>query len=64
MDVRVNPLVSFAWVGFALLMLGTAIALFGRRKDGEASSVSKKESRGEGVDGASGEEEAREQATA
>lgn len=64
MDVRVNPLVSFAWVGFALLMLGTAIALFGRRKDGEASSVSKKESRGEGVDGASDEEEAREQATA
>ncbi len=64
MDVRVNPLVSFAWVGFALLMLGTAIALFGRRKDGEVSSVSKKESRGEGVDGASDEEEAREQATA
>lgn len=33
MDVRVNPLVSFAWVGFGLLMLGTAIALFGRRRD-------------------------------
>ena len=33
MDVRVNPLISFTWVGFALLMVGTAIALFGRRKD-------------------------------
>lgn len=32
MDVRVNPLVSFAWIGFALLMLGTAIAAFGRRR--------------------------------
>ncbi|WP_297673466.1 heme lyase CcmF/NrfE family subunit [Slackia sp.] len=62
MDVRVNPLVSFAWVGFALLMLGTAIALFGRRKEGEA--FSKKEARGEGADGASNAEEAREQVTA
>lgn len=33
MDVRVNPLISFTWVGFGLLMVGTAIALFGRRKD-------------------------------
>ena len=33
MDVRVNPLVSFAWVGFGLLMAGTAIALFGRRRE-------------------------------
>lgn len=33
MDVRVNPLVSFAWVGFGLLMVGTAIALFGRRRE-------------------------------
>lgn len=40
MDVRVNPLVSFAWVGFGLLMLGTAIALFGRRRErcGEKSA--------------------------
>ncbi len=33
MDVRVNPLVSFTWVGFALLMVGTAIALLGRRRE-------------------------------
>ena len=32
MDVRVNPLVSFVWVGFALLVIGTAVATFGRRK--------------------------------
>lgn len=37
MDVRVNPLVSFTWVGFGLLMVGTAIALFGRRKDVKAN---------------------------
>lgn len=33
MDVRVNPLISFTWVGFGLLMVGTAIALLGRRRD-------------------------------
>lgn len=33
MDVRVNPLVSFTWVGFALLVVGTAIGAFGRRKE-------------------------------
>lgn len=33
MDVRVNPLISFTWVGFGLLMLGTAIAMLGKRKD-------------------------------
>ena len=33
MDVRVNPLISFTWVGFGLLMAGTAIALLGRRRD-------------------------------
>ena len=32
MDVRVNPLITFVWVGFGLLMLGTAVATFGRRK--------------------------------
>lgn len=41
MDVRVNPLVSFAWVGFGLLMLGTAIALFGRRRDQREACVEK-----------------------
>ena len=33
LDVRVNPLISFTWVGFALLMVGTAIAAFGTRKE-------------------------------
>jgi cytochrome c-type biogenesis protein CcmF len=28
----VNPCISFVWVGFALLMVGTIIATFGRRK--------------------------------
>lgn len=32
LDVRVNPLISFVWAGFFLLVLGTAIAAFGRRK--------------------------------
>lgn len=31
MDVRVNPLVSFVWVGFGLLMVGAVIATVGRR---------------------------------
>ncbi|MDO4503057.1 MAG: cytochrome c biogenesis protein CcsA [Coriobacteriia bacterium] len=31
MDVRVNPLISFVWVGFGLLVLGALIAAFGRR---------------------------------
>ncbi|MBQ9006974.1 MAG: hypothetical protein IJ092_11490, partial [Atopobiaceae bacterium] len=31
MDVRVNPLIGFVWVGFGLLMLGGAISAFGRR---------------------------------
>ncbi|WP_165061810.1 heme lyase CcmF/NrfE family subunit [Adlercreutzia sp. ZJ154] len=31
MDVRVNPLISFVWVGFGLLMLGSLLALFARR---------------------------------
>lgn len=32
LDVRVNPLISFVWLGFGLLMVGTAIAALGRRK--------------------------------
>ncbi|MEG1197260.1 MAG: cytochrome c biogenesis protein CcsA [Raoultibacter sp.] len=31
LDVRVNPLISFVWVGFGLMMVGVAIALLGRR---------------------------------
>lgn len=31
MDVRVNPLISFVWVGFALLMVGCLIPLFAKR---------------------------------
>ena len=36
LDVRVNPLISFAWVGFALLMLGALLATLGRRKTSQA----------------------------
>jgi len=32
LDVRVNPLMWFVWLGFGFLMLGTAIAAIGRRK--------------------------------
>lgn len=31
LDIRVNPLISFAWIGFGVLVIGTAIASFGRR---------------------------------
>lgn len=31
MDVRINPLISFVWFGFGMLMLGGAVAAFGRR---------------------------------
>jgi cytochrome c-type biogenesis protein CcmF len=31
MDVRVNPLISFVWVGFGLLMAGALMAVFARR---------------------------------
>ena len=29
MDVRVNPLISFVWVGFALLIIGMCVSAFG-----------------------------------
>lgn len=32
LDVRVNPLISLVWVGFALLMVGTAVAMLSRRE--------------------------------
>lgn len=32
LDVRVNPLISLVWIGFGLLMVGSAIASFGRRR--------------------------------
>ncbi|MEG0302625.1 heme lyase CcmF/NrfE family subunit [Gordonibacter sp.] len=44
MDVRVNPLITFVWIGFALLMVGTAVASFGRRG-------SKRKALGNGPDG-------------
>jgi cytochrome c-type biogenesis protein CcmF len=31
LDVRVNPFVLFVWLGFVLLVLGTALAAFGKR---------------------------------
>lgn len=33
MDVRVNPLISFVWAGFALLMVGAVLSLFASRRD-------------------------------
>ena len=38
LDVRVNPLIQFVWVGFALLMVGVVLALIGRR-DTQATGV-------------------------
>lgn len=34
LDVRVNPLISCVWMGFALLMAGALITLFARRASG------------------------------
>lgn len=38
MDVRVNPLISLVWVGFALLMAGTAIGMIARREPKEETA--------------------------
>ena len=38
LDVRVNPLISFVWGGFGLLMVGAVIAAVGRRKAGGPSA--------------------------
>jgi cytochrome c-type biogenesis protein CcmF len=32
LDVRINPLIWFVWIGFGVLMIGTAVAAVGRRK--------------------------------
>lgn len=32
LNVRINPLISFVWIGFGLLIVGGAIAAFGRRR--------------------------------
>ncbi len=39
MDIRVNPLVPVVWVGFVMLVLGTAIATFGRHKPKEKKAA-------------------------
>ncbi len=31
-ELRINPLISFVWAGFFLLMIGTALGMFARRK--------------------------------
>ena len=59
MDVRVNPLISFVWVGFFLLMAGIVVSTFGRRgasrklagiEDDEARlEAATKKSAGDGV---------------
>ena len=43
LDVRINPMIRFVWVGFFLLMLGTLIGAFGRRKDDKDESPKKAE---------------------
>lgn len=50
LDVRINPLISLVWIGFVLLMVGTALGLFSPRADGEGSR--RQRSRTEGVDDA------------
>jgi cytochrome c-type biogenesis protein CcmF len=32
LNVKINPLISFAWLGFALMMIGTAIAAWPRQR--------------------------------
>ncbi len=32
-EARVNPLISFVWVGFGLMVLGMILAMFARRRD-------------------------------
>lgn len=53
LDVRVNPLISVVWIGFIVLMVGVAVASFGRRgpsrknrgelSEGESSILPEKE---------------------
>lgn len=64
MDVRVNPLIDFVWVGFALLMAGAVVALLARRSgssaDAQAAGLADDEGAAEDPDapssGASGED--------
>ena len=56
LDVRVNPLISFVWVGFALLMVGMLVSFVGRHrpinagKPGEIE-VAEEAASAEGADG-------------
>ena len=38
LDVRVNPLINLVWLGFGVLMLGTLIAVVGRRRAAEPAA--------------------------
>lgn len=64
MDVRVNPLISFVWVGFGLLMVGCLIPLFAKRAskredaDADDAPTSVLAATGPGGDAAAGAEEA------
>ncbi len=42
-DVRVNPCISFVWLGFGLMMLGIVIALVGRRGSARGGRVAEAE---------------------
>ena len=46
-DVRVNPLISFVWVGFVMMLVGMAVALFARRSPREAAKVGTKAAKAE-----------------
>ena len=38
LDVRINPLISFVWIGFALMMIGIAVSIVGKRNKPESKS--------------------------
>jgi len=54
LDVRVNPLINFVWVGFALLMVGALVSTVGRRKAKALKKGSGEDSDGDDDSGESG----------
>lgn len=54
MNVRVNPLIRFVWVGFAILMIGVAVAALGRRTPKDAAEPEELPDFDEGLEVAQG----------
>ncbi len=52
LDVRINPLISWVWVGFFVLMAGTALAFAGRRAPAASPRNSADRAAGDDVEGA------------